>query len=346
MLLEGLNPYVTSLREVPRSFTSDFLPLVNNDHITSPYPILALLFFTILTWVWEDPLLFRMVFSSAFILSIVFLSKLLETHHQWKLVIFAWNPLFHLETGSGAHFEAIIVLLIIIALLNLENDRKEIASIMFLVTFLLKYYTIFVIPLFWKHLGKKGQRIMLIGILGYGTLIFFYPPLISGLMTFADEWYFNASIIWLLFELTSSLTLAKVITGVIFIFILVILVVKANNKENIAYNYAGMAIASFLLLQPKICPWYLFWLFPFILLEEEKINWSWILLSGLIILSYNVYIQFDTVSVWSESNLIRLLQYIPFYTIFLYENRKNLMNMYLSLFNRGRRVIPSKNTIK
>ncbi|MHA2290115.1 MAG: hypothetical protein ACXABG_15125, partial [Promethearchaeota archaeon] len=123
MILNGLNPYVTSLSDVPTGFTSKFLQLVNNDHITSPYPPFALFLFAMLTWVLEDPILFRIIFSSSFILSIVLLDKLLTIDQRWKLVIFAWNPLFHLETGNGAHFEAILVLLIIIALVYLENER-------------------------------------------------------------------------------------------------------------------------------------------------------------------------------------------------------------------------------
>ncbi|PWI46454.1 hypothetical protein CEE45_16750 [Candidatus Heimdallarchaeota archaeon B3_Heim] len=344
MFLNGLNPYLTSLDNVPSNFTSEFLPLVNNSHITSPYPPLAILLFAILSWIWEDPLLFRIVFSISFILSIVSLDKLLLVKHRWKLVVFAWNPLFHLETGNGSHFEALIVLLIIFALLNLEQNRRGLASITLLATFFLKYYSIFLIPLFWKRLGKNGQRIFSIGMLGYVTWIFLNPSLITGLLTFAGEWYFNASTIWVLFELTSSFFLAKLIAGSIFIIILIVILFKAQKYENIPYMYAGVIIGLFLLLQPTFHPWYLFWLFPFILLEKDTIPWSWIILSGLIIFSYNVYIQFDTVNVWNELILVRIIEYVPFYSLFLYENRMDIftqIKILKSYLNKRRGIFPS-----
>ncbi|MHA1993953.1 MAG: hypothetical protein ACW97Z_05395 [Candidatus Hodarchaeales archaeon] len=344
MVLNGLNPYITSLNDVPTSFTSEFLHLVNNDHITSPYPPLALFLFTVLAWIWENPLLFRIVFSSSFILSIIALDKLLSTNDKWKIIIFAWNPLFHLETGNGSHFEAVIVLLIIFALLSMENNRKELASILFLATFFLKYYTIFIIPLFWRHMGRKGQRIIMIGLLGYIVSAILNPPLISGLLTFANEWYFNASIIWILSELTKSLFLSQYITGTIFIVILSIVIFTAQQRKKLPYDSAGLVIGLFLLLQPTFHPWYLFWLFPFILLNEKTIPWSWIVLSGLIIFSYNVYILYDTVNVWKESVIVRLVQYLPFYLIFLYENRTGLVSQVKaikSLFKKRKNDNPS-----
>jgi len=344
MILEGLNPYKISLNEVPSSFTSEFLPLVNNGHITSPYPPLVVFLFTILVWIWEDPLLFRLVFSSSFILSIVLLDKLLIVDHRWKLVIFAWNPLFHLETGNGSHFEAVIVLFIIIALLNLERNKKVFASVMLLATFLVKYYSILIILIFWKHLGKKGQTIISIGMLGYVAWIFLDFSLISGLLKYVNEWYFNASIIWILTELTSSLFLAKIITGTVFIIIFVIIVKKANKYDNIPYNFTGFIIGLFLLFQPTFHPWYIFWLFPFILMEKDTVPWSWILLSGLIIFSYNVYVQFDTLNVWKESILVRIIEYLPFYSIYLYEKRFFLFEQirwFKTLFRNRKRITPS-----
>ncbi len=322
MIINGLNPYATSLNEVPGDFQSQFLPLVNNSHITSPYPPLALILFAILAWINEDPLIFRIVFSLSFIISIVLLDKLLIGKNKWKTIIFAWNPLFHLEVGNGSHFESVIVLILLVGLLFLEKGNSVGGSFAFLGAIFLKYYAIFLIPLFWKHLRKEGQSIILIGILSYLFLVFIDPVLVTGLFIFAEAWYFNASIIWLLIEVTTSFLIAKQIAASIFLLILLVLSKKAQERDVIPYRYAGLVIGSFLLLQPTFHPWYLLWLFPFILMDEEITPWSWIILSGLIIFSYTVYIQYDANNVWYESVSIRLLQYIPFYSLFFLDFRK------------------------
>jgi hypothetical protein len=72
------------------------------------------------------------------------------------------------------------------------------------------------------------------------------------------------------------------------------------------------------------------------LMDDEVTPWSWIILSGLIILSYTVYIQYDTSGEWNESNLIRLFQYIPFYFLLLYDYRKLIIER-LQYFNIKRK---------
>ncbi|MHA2347600.1 MAG: hypothetical protein ACXACP_12845, partial [Candidatus Hodarchaeales archaeon] len=87
-------------------------------------------------------------------------------------------------------------------------------------------------------------------------------------------------------------------------------------------------LGALIILQPTFHPWYLLWLFPFILMDTERIKWSWILLTGLVILSYNVYILYDTVGIWKESVIIRLIEYLPFYGLFIYETRKTLKDIF------------------
>ncbi len=333
MILNGFNPYITSIDEVPNDLLPNFLPLVNNSHITSPYPPLALFFFAVLVWIREDPLIFRITFSASFILSIILLDKLLTDINRWKSIIFAWNPLFHLEIANGSHYEPLIIFFIVIFLLALKEENRVVASIALLVTILLKYYTVFIIPIFWKHLGKDGKRMFGFGMLIYIVSVFLYPSQLSGVFVYADEWYFNASIMWILFKTTSSFLLSKIISALIFLSFLLVISYGANKSENIPYYSVGLIIGLFLLFQPTFHPWYLFWLFPFIIMDTNRTPWSWIILSGLVIFSYNVFIQFDSSSIWFESGLIRLIQYIPFYVLFLFENRKNLTNMKKNIFS-------------
>ncbi|MHA2054612.1 MAG: hypothetical protein ACW99F_13560 [Candidatus Hodarchaeales archaeon] len=343
MIIHGLNPYHTSLDSVNGLISSSNLMKINNSSITSPYPPLILIFFAFLNLLNSDVITFRISFSLAFILSIILLNYLLPKNMSWKLIIYAWNPLILLETGNGLHFEVIILVVIIFALIALENNHPTFAALGFLMAFFLKYYLIFPIVLFWKHFGLKGQILISLGLGSYILAVLFDPNMISGLLIFANDWYFNASIFWILDGLITNPIFSKLILGTVFITLLAFYSLKAFQEEELPYKYTSIILMALIILQPTFHPWYLLWLFPFILMDTERIRWSWILLSGLVILSYNVYILYDTVGIWKESNIIRLIEYLPFYGLFIYETRKTLKDTFskikVQLFRKKKVII-------
>jgi hypothetical protein len=243
---------------------------------------------------------------------------------SWKLIIYAWNPLILLETGNGLHFETLIIAILMISLFSLENDRPTTAALGFLIAFFLKYYSIFPIILFWKHFQRKGQLLISIGLGSYLGAVFLDPTFISGLLTYANDWNFNSSIFGVVNEFISIPFVSKLILAVIFLFLLVFYSQKAFQEEKLPHNYTIIVLGTLILFQPTFHPWYLLWLFPFLLLDRESIIWSWILLSGTIILSYSVHVSYDIVDFWKEPLFFRLLEYLPFYALLIYETRNSL----------------------
>lgn len=77
-------------------------------------------------------------------------------------------------------------------------------------------------------------------------------------------------------------------------------------------------------------PWYIFWVFPFILFSK-KLKYSWIILSGTLIWSYNIFILYDTTQVWIELDIIRVLVWIPFYITLIIENNGILKTYFRKL---------------
>ncbi|MFX0211775.1 MAG: hypothetical protein ACFFDT_37710, partial [Candidatus Hodarchaeota archaeon] len=113
--------------------------------------------------------------------------------------------------------------------------------------------------------------------------------------------------------------LSKIIVGIVFLIILTITTFKPQIDYVSSYRCALIILGSLLLLQPVFHPWYIFWLFPFIIIDN-RMNLSWILLSGTLILSYYVYILYDTIGIWVESDLIRMIEYLPFFLLLIFEN--------------------------
>lgn len=319
----GIDPYTTPISEYPSELRDMKAELANHPETTSPYPPLALAMFLIFYHLYPNTITFRIFFSLGFLSSIIVGYKLLEIRNRWKLIIYAWNPLLHLETANGSHFEAIVVLAVMLAILAIQREKPAMAGGAFLIAFLLKYYPIFLVVVYWKHLGKRGLSVFLAGLMIYGFLILLHPSVIAGLLSFGEEHYFNASIFWVLIQLLKNFSLAKLIVGLTLVLIMISLAFKSREETTLSASHGLIAIGLLLLLQPVFHPWYIFWIFPFLILDDE-LNLSWIVLTGTLIFSYNVYIAFDTIMVWKESNFIRFIEFFPFFAILLIEKHKNL----------------------
>lgn len=317
-LINGVNPYVTPIQEFPNNLKDQYFAKVNNAHVTSPYPPLAVLLFASLYLFFPNPIIYRICFSLSFLVSILGCYKLIEPENKWKLVIYAWNPLLHLETANGSHFDALVVLMIIASLWCLKSEKFSLAGFFLVLGFLLKYYPILLAIIFWKQFDKRGLTIIFAGISIYSSFVLLNPSLIQGLLIYSDTWYFNASMLWIVYEILGYFLLSKILVGLAFLIILTNFAVKQPLDNDTSYRYALIIMGSFLLLQPVFHPWYFFWLFPFLIIDN-RINFSWIILSGTLIFSYHVYILYDSIGIWVESNMFRMIEYIPFFIILLLE---------------------------
>ncbi|MFX0141740.1 MAG: glycosyltransferase family 87 protein [Candidatus Hodarchaeota archaeon] len=329
-IINGINPYSTPISEYPKEIL--YFEQGNNLDLTSPYPPFALLLFASLCFISTDIFIYRLFFSICFIVSIIILYKLILVEDKWKVIIYAWNPLLHIETANGSHYDSVVLLFVMLAVFYLKTKRPTLAGISLFLAFLLKYYPIFLVVVYWRLLGKRGLIIFFSGFFLYCGFIIIYPTATDGIMTYANEWYFNASIFWVIFELLQIFELSKHIVAGIFVLILIFLFLQVRNESEFSPTAGLTIIGAFLLLQPTFHPWYIFWIFPFVLMEK-RINFSWILLSGTLIFSYYVYIAFDTTQVWKESDFIRLIEFIPFYLCLLLERGEFVFSKIRNLFN-------------
>ena len=101
------------------------------------------------------------------------------------------------------------------------------------------------------------------------------------------------------------------------------------NFRGVNYLQTGYIVcAAILLLSPTLYPWYLIWIIPFLLFIP---NWSWLLFTFLIQLSYFVLQDYSTNNIWIESTWVLLLQYVPFYSILIFEyfDRRKIKGWFL-----------------
>jgi len=331
-IINGINPYITAIQDLPQNLHDQYYQYVNNAEIPSPYPPLALVMFAFLYLVVQNPIIYRLTFSFFFLLSIFIGYFILENESKWKLIVYAWNPLLHLETANGVHFDGLIVLVVMLFLILLKNQKNTLAGAMILIGFLLKFYPIILIPIFWRKLGKRGLIPVIAGLAIYLAFIFTIPQALDGLLIYFDSWYFNSSIFWFMDQIFHSFILSRLILSSVLLIIFLFIILKSEElwKNEKFSDLSLLAIGTMLLFQPVFHPWYIFWVFPFILLNK-KMNYSWIILSGTLIWSYNIFILYDTTQIWIELDFVRALVWIPFYITLIIENNRILKTYFRKL---------------
>jgi len=331
-IVNGINPYITAVQDLPKNLHDQYYQYVNNAEIPSPYPPLALIMFAFLYIIVQNPIIYRLTFSFFFLLSIFIGYFILGNESKWKLIIYAWNPLLHLETANGVHFDGLVVLVVMLFLVLLKNQKNALAGTMILIGFLLKFYPIILILIYWRKLGKRGLIPVITGLTIYLAFIFTIPQALDGLIIYFDSWYFNSSVFWFIDQIFHNFILSRLILGSVLLVLFIFIILKSEEiwKSEKSSALALFAIGSMLLLQPVFHPWYIFWVFPFILFSK-KMNYSWIILSGTLIWSYNIFILYDTTQVWIELDLVRALVWIPFYITLIIENNRILKTYFRKL---------------
>jgi hypothetical protein len=78
-------------------------------------------------------------------------------------------------------------------------------------------------------------------------------------------------------------------------------------------------IGGTLLLTTTVQPWYLIWLIPFLCFHFSR---AWLLLTGLIMLSYHILIRYSAEGIWAESLWIKLAIYVPFFALLIFDSLK------------------------
>ena len=77
-----------------------------------------------------------------------------------------------------------------------------------------------------------------------------------------------------------------------------------------------MLLGAFLLCTPVVHPWYVCWIVPFLVITPNR---AWLYLSGAVFGSYWVLREYAATGLWLESPAVLYAQYIPFFSLLLYD---------------------------
>lgn len=314
---QGINPFHLPPSEIPGSD-----PRINHPEIRTIYPPGMQILFAITAWVSPGVTAMKvlaMVFDLGLCLLLVSLLRCRGQPAEWVLV-YAWNPLVLIENTHSGHNDVVALFFLMLALRLSLGRRETGAQLAFGFSVLAKIFTA---PLWPFLLRGRWNRSLLLAALACPALILAVAipyaaggNLFEGLLAYGRHWHFNDSVFALLrsdFGFGS-----KEAARVPALVALAVGYALLLWRERDPVDGCAAVLGLMLLLMPTVHPWYVTWIVPFLALRPRV---SWLLLTGTIILAYQVRLDFAASGnvVWEERPWIRLLVYLPFAAFWLWE---------------------------
>ncbi len=315
MQFNGVNPYVYAPDSDEIAHLRDeFHGSVNNKDVPTIYPPLMQTAFAVAAFLWYSPVSMKLLFSLCDV-GVILLTVLLLRRRSLpaeRVLIYAWNPLVMVEIAGSGHNDSLPVALMLAALLAVDGRRPTRAAAWLSLSMLAKWFTVMLIPVFYRSFRsfRPFWPIPVLLFVFYLPYLDAGPGLLSGLLVYGDKWRFNDSVFSILFYLTDSLEVSKLIVAVLFAGLVAYCAVRIGDP----FRSAFVLLGAFIVLTPTVQPWYLVWIIPFLCLYP---NPAWILLTGLVTLSYHVVIGFVLTGTWCEETWVRYVQYVPFFAVLI-----------------------------
>jgi len=128
-----------------------------------------------------------------------------------------------------------------------------------------------------------------------------------GVIGFSDPVSYARLIAYTIFVVTTSFFTIKIL--------------KDGDDALSLMKYSAVVITVYLALSATMQPWYLAWVFPFLVFFS---SWSWLLFSFTIFLTYFTYSQQPiSAGYWKEILWIKVLEYSTLYSMLIYEIIRN-----------------------
>ena len=317
----GVNPYRYPANAPELSLLHD--PTVwahmNRPSAITVYPPAAELTFAAVWRIFPDSIVgMKLAMVAAVLLAGGLLLGVLQQFGQnpARVLIFLWNPLLIFEVAHSGHVDALYLPLIIGALwLRLKAPavrtslRYEIGiGVLIGLATLVKLYPLILLPALWSvqratrrdwlySLSLPAAALVTIGV-GYAPYIAPGVDTLGFLPNYSREFFNIAPVPMLLIQwaeghhlayyLPSSLLFPGLI-GLVSLFF----VIRPAQSPRKAVMRSAWPIAIYLLVTINLFSWYVLWLLPFVAITLARAHWAalgWWLFSGLVVLSYTLFI--------------------------------------------------------
>ncbi len=223
-----------------------------------------------------------------------FLRKASRLHNLF--VFYTLSPLVILEISGNGHFEALMVLFLILGLDGLRKKDWRLAGIGLGLAIATKLLPLMLLPVIWMYIGREsnGRREMLFWLVGVNVVLwlplFFMGSMhhmMESIWLYFESFEFNASVFYLLKWLAPNGWRIGLITNGLTVGALLYFAFrqKVFDYQQLVQSMA-LIWGIYLLNSAIVHPWYVL---PVFVLSVLANRWVGVVWSGLIYLSYSHY---------------------------------------------------------
>jgi len=319
----GWNPYTIAPNDPRLGYLRDpGWAVMPSPEIPAVYPPLSELIFRLDARYLSGIIAFKLPFVLADLLVLAMLAKWLEAYPDanYRLAIYAWNPLVIVEFAASGHNDALAIAAMI-AGLALIKRRPGASTIALTAGSLAKLFPIALLPLAlrlseWPRKLRGwiafsgGALVGLACVWPYRSAIAQFSALfVHYQATFQN---YNPSLYAVLLRFSGHPEVAAGIgEGIV-----VGLAVWAAARKIDPLRAAFLIVGAILMFAPNTYPWYFTWIVPLLCFFP---NPAWLLATILQFISYKVLIEYQINGIWHFDPYFQWLAYAPFYALLVGE---------------------------
>ncbi len=339
LINDGVNPYLYTPTEYLElhgngvSKYTDLYPHLNSKDYYSVYPPVCQLVFSMSTWLFQSHLFWatvvmKVLFVVAETLTIYFLLKLTQMTgiNQQRVLLYALNPLIIIELTGNLHYEAFMILFLVLALWSFLRKRFKFFGIFMALSVAAKLLTLIFLPFFLRR-ARTNDLLRFFAVMGGTLFALFYPflgwqlagHLWQSINLYFQKFEFNASIYYLVRWVGYQIkgyniieTAGPILQVTTFLIILILAFTEKRKSFKNLFEKMLLAITCYLFLATTVHPWYLAMPVMFTVFTYFRYPIFW---SALICLTYVNY----SYSPYHENLWVVALEYSIVFLLFLIE---------------------------
>jgi alpha-1,6-mannosyltransferase len=316
----GWNPYAIPPND-PRlaSLRDKYFEIMPGRELPAIYPPATELVFRAAWKLFPGPVAFKAPFAAADVLVLLLLGWVFraEKDRDFRLAVYAWNPLVIVEFAGSGHND-VLALLGIVCGLALVRRGPPIASVPIALAAMAKVFPALLLPVWIRRAGWPEKRTgwwaaALAAVAGLAVLAPYWNALgmfRANMIYYEATWKnYHASLYTVIDWLTGGHTKIPALVGVGASWGLAFwLAWKKAEPARAAYLLIGTILA----FGPNGYSWYFTWIVPLLCFFP---NPAWLMLTVLQFLSYNVLIGYGIVGIFQFDPRMQWLVYAPFYLL-------------------------------
>ena len=315
------NPYSLAPNDPRLAYLRDpGWTIMPGPEIPSMYPPLSQLVFRLTARFLPGAVAFKLPFLLGDLLVLAILAKWLQSYPDgnYRLAIYAWNPLVIVEFAASGHNDSLAIAAMIAALVIIKK-RPGTSVVTLTAGSLAKLFPVTLLPLAlrlsewprklrgWLAFGGAAL-VTAVCIWPYRSALAQFPQIF---VRYQAIWQnYNPSLYGVLLWFAGQPDIAAGIgEGVV-----LGLAIWAAARKIDPVRAAFLIIGAILMLAPNTYSWYFTWIIPPLCFFP---NPAWLLVTILQFLSYKVLIEYQINGIWHFDPYFQWLTYAPFYALLL-----------------------------